>query len=107
MLDNEHTIATRWRSATGHLSLLCVGLAGAFIALGINNAYNRAETEVWGEARGAPASRARKLFDHSRVLRFMRVWRNQWELQRVLAAADAYVAPEASRELGKGNTEQH
>ena len=48
---------------------------------GINNAYNRAETEVWGEARGAPASRARKLFDHSRVLRFMRVWRNQWELQ--------------------------
>ena len=35
MLDNEHTIATRWRSATGHLSLLCVGLAGAFIALEI------------------------------------------------------------------------
>ena len=25
----------------------------------------------------------------------------------MLAAADAYVAPEASRELGKGNTEQH
>jgi hypothetical protein len=74
---------------------------------GINNAYNRAETEVWGAVRGARTSRSRALFDQSRVLRFVRVWRNQWELQRVLAAADAYVKPESSRTVGKGNTEQH
>ena len=189
------------RSATGNLALLCVGLAGAFLALeilfriaGLVAGFGRVgpppagdnivvlcvgDSHTWGRGRGYPAAlaallaerspryrvinlgapgtntaqlrnrfldyldvyrpavvvhwagnqqrlqpggdrglgrrrgrasrltRPRTLLDHSRVLRFMRVWRNQWELQRALAAADGYVAPEASRELVEGNTEKH
>jgi hypothetical protein len=69
---------------------------------GINNAYNRSETEVWREADVAPTSPGRRLLERSRTLRFVRVWLHQRELSRQLAAAGAYASPEVDRSVEQG-----
>jgi hypothetical protein len=60
---------------------------------GVNNKYNRADTEVWQEAGVERASLLRQLLDSSRTLRFFRLWRNERELNRLLESEDSYVTP--------------
>ena len=60
---------------------------------GVNNRHNRSDTEVWQEAGVERASFARRLLDDSRVLRFIRLWRQDREMDRLLARTGSYVAP--------------
>jgi len=74
---------------------------------GVNNRHNRSETEVWGEAGVQPASFARRLLDDSRVLRFIRMWRQDREMDRLLAQTGSYVAPNSAREKSDHFWEDH
>lgn len=67
---------------------------------GVNNRHNRAETEVWQEAGVEQASWARRLLDDSRVLRAVRMWRQDREMDRLLATTGSYVAPSAEKKDG-------
>jgi hypothetical protein len=60
---------------------------------GVNNKYNRADTEVWQEAGVEPASLLRELLDSSRTIRFFRLWQNERRLNEFLDETDAYVTP--------------
>ena len=60
---------------------------------GVNNKYNRADTEVWQEAGVERVSFFRELLDSSRILRFFRLWRNERELNELLDKSDAYITP--------------
>ena len=65
---------------------------------GLNNVWNRTDTESWTQAGVEEASWWRSLLDEIRILRFFRVWRYQAELNEVLASDDAYVVPEMTEE---------
>jgi hypothetical protein len=67
---------------------------------GVNNRHNRAETDVWKDAGVEEASFARSLLDDSRVLRFFRMWRQDREMDQLLANTGSYVAPNAERKDG-------
>lgn len=67
---------------------------------GVNNRHNRSETEVWAEAGVERASFARRLLDDSRILRFIRLWQQDREMDHLLASTGAYVAPNAQRKEG-------
>jgi hypothetical protein len=60
---------------------------------GVNNKYNRADTQVWQEAGVEQASFFRQLLDSSRVIRFVRLWRNERQLNELLEKSDAYITP--------------
>jgi hypothetical protein len=74
---------------------------------GINNNYNRAETEAWEDVGVERASWGRKLLDSSRALRFIRLWRNQVELNRYMDRAGAYVLPDTARPEEGGGQRRH
>jgi hypothetical protein len=61
---------------------------------GVNNKYNRSDSEPWEDAGVAPASPLRTLLDSSRFLRFVRLWRNERELNRFLDGENVYVKPD-------------
>lgn len=67
---------------------------------GVNNRHNRAESEVWQEAGVEKASWARRLLDESRVLRAIRMWRQDREMDQLLATTGSYVAPSAEKKDG-------
>jgi lysophospholipase L1-like esterase len=67
---------------------------------GVNNRHNRAETEVWQEAGVQEASFVRRLLDDSRVLRAVRMWRQDREMDHLLAGTGSYVAPNSDRKDG-------
>src|SRR5262249_5463405 len=60
---------------------------------GVNNKYNRADTEVWQEAGVEKPSFLRELLDSSRTLRFIRLWRNERQLNDLLDRSDSYITP--------------
>lgn len=60
---------------------------------GINNKGNRASSDSWERVGVERASFWRHLLDSSRVLRFVRLWRNERELNRFLEGTDTYVRP--------------
>ncbi len=66
---------------------------------GLNNVWNRTESETWTTEAGAgEVSTWRALVDEIRILRFLRVWRHQSELNEILADGSSYVVPEISGE---------
>ena len=67
---------------------------------GLNNAWNRADGEAWTASGVAPAPLWRRLLEASRVWRFIRVWQHQAELQRILDASGALVAPALTKREG-------
>jgi hypothetical protein len=60
---------------------------------GVNNEWNRRGTEVWDEVGIRPLSRLRQALELSRTWRFIRVWRHQSDLQRLLEGDAPLVAP--------------
>ena len=67
---------------------------------GINNSWNQTDTELWSDA-GAAGDGAHKRWldlalERSHVVRFVRAWRREAELNRVLAAAQSYVVPQTA-----------
>lgn len=70
---------------------------------GVNNAWNRAETELWAEAGVERASLGRRVLDASRVLRFIRVWRSQAALRQAFRDEESYVRP-AERSVDRDAT---
>jgi lysophospholipase L1-like esterase len=64
---------------------------------GVNNRHNRSETDVWQEAGVERASFARRLLDDLRVLRFIRMWRRDREMDQLFTSTGTYVAPDAQR----------
>ena len=65
---------------------------------GLNNVWNQTGSEAWADAGHEEAPFWRRLLDEIRILRFVRVWRHQAELNEILAAGDGYVVPETSEE---------
>lgn len=65
---------------------------------GLNNVWNRTGTEGWSDVGAGEPSLWRRLLDEIRILRFVRVWRQQAALRDILEAGDAYVKPEIERE---------
>ena len=61
---------------------------------GVNNKYNRSDSEGWRDAGVDAPSPLRTLLDSSRLLRFVRVWRNERELNRFLDGESTYVKPD-------------
>jgi hypothetical protein len=57
-------------------------------------------SELRREAGVPEASWARHLLDDSRVLRALRMWRQDREMDRLLATTGSYVAPDAQRKEG-------
>jgi lysophospholipase L1-like esterase len=74
---------------------------------GVNNRHNRSETDVWEEAGVERASFARRLLDDSRVLRFIRMWQVDREMDHLLASTGAYVAPNSQRREGDSVWHDH
>ncbi len=66
---------------------------------GLNNVWNRTDTESWtAEAGVDEASTWRTLLDEIRILRFLRVWQHQAQLNEILAEGSSYVVPEIKGE---------
>ena len=65
---------------------------------GLNNVWNRTGTAGWADVGAGEPSLWRRLLDEIRILRFVRVWRQQAALRDILDAGGAYVKPELERE---------
>lgn len=62
--------------------------------VGINNRWNHAASEHWGDAGVVAPSLGSRLFGELRLVKFLRVWREQSELQERFDSTGTYVKPE-------------
>lgn len=62
--------------------------------VGINNRWNFASRETWEESGIDPGSWFDALLAQSKVVKFLRVWREQSDLQEAYAESEVYVKPE-------------
>ena len=86
---NTAEIRKRWVGYLNHYEPAII-----VVWAGINNAWNRAHSDLWTEADAEPLSLADLVVEWSRVARFLRVWSFQDELRASLEEGDVYVSPD-------------
>lgn len=65
---------------------------------GVNNSWNRTDTDVWTDSGVAPISWPRRLVEWSRLWRLVLTWRHYARLHEVLQTSGALVAPAMHRD---------
>lgn len=67
----------------------------AFVAfwVGLNNRWNFASRDLWAESGVAPGTWFDSLMSRSKIVKFIKVWREQSFLQQAYADSEVYVRP--------------